>query len=170
MCLQIINDKVGHSLARLDGGASNVRQQNHVFEREELLRDFGLVLVDIEPGPANASLEERRHELGLVHVGPPPDVDQNTIRTQSVEDLAVDDVPSLLRQRTRDHQDVAAARQLSDRRAVLVLDCPFLRPRVVSYGTLERLCSRRDRLPDPSQTNYSNCFATELKGKTMFGA
>ena len=46
----IPNGEIGHRRPRLDGAASNVRQQHHVFERQQLRLDQRLILEYVKPG------------------------------------------------------------------------------------------------------------------------
>ncbi|XP_044354512.1 uncharacterized protein [Triticum aestivum] len=163
MRLQVAQDQVRHGLARLVRPAPHVGHQHDVVEREQRLGHVGLVLKHVEARPAEAPLDERGDQLGLVDVRAAPDVDEQALGPQRLNHLAVDDVPGLLVQRAGHHEDVAVCGQFYHARVIGVAGAVFLCSLVVVDWAIEGLHSGGNGKPYPAQPDDAYSFATELQ-------
>ena len=69
-----------------------MRRQDDVLEREELLTDVGLVLVDVESGAGDDALAEGRDQCPLVDDRASRGVHEDGGRTHPLERGAIDQV------------------------------------------------------------------------------
>src|SRR5215212_2965761 len=72
---QVLGGQGRHPVAGLDGGAADVRGENHVLELEQLWMDLRLLLVDVEPRGEDSSVFEGVGESGLVYYRPARGID-----------------------------------------------------------------------------------------------
>ena len=97
-----------------------MRQQHDMLHRDQLGRHARLVLEHVEAGGQDLLVAQRRDQRGFVDDAAAADVDDDAVRPQRFQHLAVDDVPRLGAARGHDHQHVAALRQAQQRRVVAV--------------------------------------------------
>src|SRR5262249_56830608 len=92
--------------------AAVMRLHDDIGQLQELGRWIGRALEYVEGGVTEPALCQRRNERVLVDHAAARDVDERALRTERVDDGGRDEVPRLRTALTRDHEIIAAPRQL----------------------------------------------------------
>ena len=95
-----------HRVSRLAGRARDVRREDDVLEREQLVADRGLVLEDVECRTRDRAGLEGGHERGLVDDRPARGVHEDGRGLHRSERGGVDEVSGLVRERAVQADDV----------------------------------------------------------------
>src|SRR5688572_1027259 len=165
---QILDLQIAHRLARLHGGAGDVREKHRVLEREERRRHARLVGEDIEAGAGDLFLLQITQQHRLVHHGAARDVHEITLGSERVQHGGVDEVVRRRSAGCDDHQDVRILRQRHWIR-VVGIGHVFLVAVVVAdfHAAGER--TLRDHLADASEPEDAEHLAAE-RGREGIGA
>lgn len=114
MSLQVCNDKISHGFTGFLGASSYMRREDNIIEPKELIGNFRFMFKYIKPGSAQSTFNQSRYQLRFIDMSTPPDVYDNTLWTQCIDDIAVDDVASFLRQCTGNDKDMRIGSQVNN--------------------------------------------------------
>ena len=145
---QIVDHQIGHGVARMDRGRADMRQQGGVGEVEQGLRHVRLVGEDVEPGRKDGAVGQRRGQRRLVDRAAAPDIDEDAVRPERLQNLGVDGLFGRGTARRHRNQRVDRLRQRHQRRVIGVGETLDLPPVVIGDRQPERLQPPRDGLPD----------------------
>lgn len=107
MCIQIGENQSAHLKPRLMRRSADMRSENDIAHADQRLGNMRFVLEDIERCTLQPACHKNINQRLFIHQRPSGDVDENTVRSQRLQHLAVDRVFGLRRCRRRDNQDVA---------------------------------------------------------------
>ncbi len=149
--------EVPHGVARVHGGAPQVRDHHHVLEREQPFVDRRLVFEHVETRGEDLPVRERVGERRLVDHRAARRVHQDGRRLHPRERRRVEQMVRLGREVRVDRDEVGLGEQVVELEASgagLRLDVGRERGRVaVDHAHPEPLRTARDRLSDPSEAD-----------------
>src|SRR5262249_11331033 len=126
----------------------------------------------VEGGVTEPALCQRRNERVLVDHAAARDVDERALRTERVDDGGRDEVPRLRTALTRDHEIIAAPRQLDRIGDVFVRHIGFATRPVVDHAHAQGDAALGGGAADAAQPEHSHGLAADAaaeRDRTLAG-
>ena len=138
-----------------------VRLHDHIGQLQQLRRRVGLALEHVEGGVAEAALGQCLDEGGLVDHAAARDIDERAVRAERVDHGGRDEVARFRPALTRDHEIVAAPRQLDGIGDVVVGRIGLAAGPAIDHAHAQRGATIGDGAADAAEPEHPHGLAAD---------